>query len=136
MTSTLPRLTLPVVVTEELRKWIAIGVMSVCAARSIAAYLYLEIVRLRPDWQSDADDKGKVKGKVVYTADPGDEEHVTRQLRRPSAIAAVKQRVKDPGDELELIIVKDTMLTGFNAPALHTSTARSRGPCSCRPSPA
>lgn len=92
--------------------------MIVCATRSIAANLYQEIVALRPDWHSDADDTGKVK--VVYTADPGDEEHVTRHLRRPSAIAAVKQRVKNPDDELELIIVKDMMLTGFDAPALHT----------------
>ena len=34
--------------------------------------------------------------------------------------AAVKQRVKDPDDELEIVIVKDMMLTGFDAPALHT----------------
>ncbi|MDO5512698.1 type I restriction endonuclease subunit R [Corynebacterium sp.] len=92
--------------------------MIVCATRSIAANLYDEIVALRPDWHSNADDTGRVK--VVYTADPGDAPHVTKHLRRPSAIAAVKQRVKDPDDELELIIVKDMMLTGFDAPCLHT----------------
>lgn len=92
--------------------------MVVCATRSIAARLYEEIVTLRPDWHDDADDKGKIK--VVYTAAPGEPAEITRHLRRPSAIAAVKQRMKDPDDDLEMVIVKDMMLTGFDAPALHT----------------
>lgn len=92
--------------------------MIVCATRSIAAQLYEEIVKLRPDWHDDADDKGRIK--VVYTGQPTDPPEITKHLRRPSAIAAVKNRMKDPDDELELIIVKDMMLTGFDAPALHT----------------
>ncbi|WP_435404931.1 type I restriction endonuclease subunit R [Mycolicibacterium chitae] len=92
--------------------------MVVCATRSIAARLYEELITLRPDWHDDADDKGVVK--VVYTASPGDSPAITKHLRRPSATAAVKQRVKDPDDELEIVIVKDMMLTGFDAPALHT----------------
>ena len=92
--------------------------MVVCATRSIAARLYEEVVALRPDWHDDADDKGRIK--VVYTASPGEPEHITKHLRRPSATAAVRSRVKDPADELEIVIVKDMMLTGFDAPALHT----------------
>ncbi|MCT2272923.1 type I restriction endonuclease subunit R [Dietzia cinnamea] len=92
--------------------------MVVCATRSIAARLYEEVIALRPDWHDDADDRGKIK--VVYTASPSDDEHITKHLRRPSAIAAVRNRVKDPSDELEIVIVKDMMLTGFDAPALHT----------------
>src|SRR5699024_9195439 len=92
--------------------------MVVCATRSIAARLYEEVIALRPDWHSDADDKGRIK--VVYTASPGEPEHITKHLRRPSATAAVRARVKDPADELEIVIVKDMMLTGFDAPALHT----------------
>lgn len=92
--------------------------MIVTATRSIAARLYDEIVALRPDWHDDSDAKGKIK--VIYTASPSDPEQITAHMRRPSAIAAVKQRVKDPGDELEIVIVKDMMLTGFDAPALHT----------------
>lgn len=92
--------------------------MVVCATRSIAARLYEEVIALRPDWHDDADDMGKIK--VIYTATPGEPEHITKHLRRPSAIAAVRSRVKDPDDELEIVIVKDMMLTGFDAPALHT----------------
>jgi type I restriction enzyme R subunit len=92
--------------------------MVVCATRSIAARLYEELIALRPDWHKDADGKGVVK--VVYTALPGDSAAIKKHMRRPSASAAVKQRVKDPDDELEIVIVKDMMLTGFDAPALHT----------------
>ncbi len=92
--------------------------MIVTATRSIAARLYDEIIALRPDWHDDADDKGRIK--VVYTATPSDPEQIKAHMRRPSAIAAVKQRVKDPDDELEIVIVKDMMLTGFDATALHT----------------
>ncbi|MGP5089315.1 type I restriction endonuclease subunit R [Brachybacterium tyrofermentans] len=92
--------------------------MIVTATRSIAARLYEEIVALRPDWHDEADAKGKVK--VVYTANPSDPDLIKTHMRRPSAIASIKQRVKDPADELEIVIVKDMMLTGFDAPALHT----------------
>ena len=92
--------------------------MIVTATRSIAARLYEEIIALRPDWHDDSDAKGKIK--VVYTANPSDNELIKTHMRRPNAIAAIKQRVKDPDDELEIVIVKDMMLTGFDAPALHT----------------
>jgi type I restriction enzyme, R subunit len=92
--------------------------MIVCATRSIAARLYDELIALRPDWHDDADDKGVLK--VIYTASPSDPAELKRHMRRPSAIAAVKARVKDADDPLEIVIVKDMMLTGFDAPPLHT----------------
>ncbi|MBM4729159.1 HsdR family type I site-specific deoxyribonuclease [Rhodococcus hoagii] len=92
--------------------------MIVCATRNIAARLYDDIIALRPDWHDDADDKGRIK--VVYTANPSDPALIKRHMRRPSATAAVKKRMKSPGDALEIVIVKDMMLTGFDAPAMHT----------------
>jgi type I restriction enzyme R subunit len=92
--------------------------MIVCATRDIGARLYEEIVKLRPDWHHDADDKGRIK--VIYTGDPGDEPHIRRHVRRPSRSKAVQQRIKDPDDELELVIVQSMLLTGFDAPPLHT----------------
>ncbi|MGC0365091.1 type I restriction enzyme R subunit [Rhodococcus sp. 27YEA15] len=92
--------------------------MIVCATRNIAARLYDEIVSLRPEWHDDADDKGKIK--VVYTANPSDSALIKKHMRRPSATAAVKKRIKNPDDDLEIVIVKDMMLTGFDAPSLHT----------------
>ncbi|MGO1971416.1 MAG: type I restriction endonuclease subunit R [Propionibacteriaceae bacterium] len=92
--------------------------MIVCATRPTAARLYEKIIALRPDWHHDADDKGRIK--VVYSATPSDTEAIKKHMRRPSATAAVKKRLKDPDDELEIVIVKDMMLTGFDAPPLHT----------------
>ncbi|MBS1905482.1 MAG: type I restriction endonuclease subunit R [Actinobacteria bacterium] len=86
--------------------------------REICARLYDAIVALRPDWHSDALDAGKIK--VVYSGSATDQPPVSDHVRRDSENAAIKKRLKDPGDELELVIVKDMMLTGFDAPPLHT----------------
>lgn len=86
--------------------------------REICARLYSAIVALRPDWHSDALDAGKIK--VVYSGSATDQPPVSDHVRRDSANAAIKDRLKDAADELELVIVKDMMLTGFDAPPLHT----------------
>ncbi|NJC62929.1 type I restriction endonuclease subunit R [Planosporangium flavigriseum] len=106
--------------SEQMRKYIG-GPgkgMVVCATRDICARLYEEIIALRPDWHDDADDKGKIK--VVYTGGPTDEKHIRKHVRRPSQTKAVHNRAVDPDDELELIIVQSMLLTGFDAPPLHT----------------
>jgi type I restriction enzyme R subunit len=86
--------------------------------REICARLYSAIVALRPDWHSDTLDGGKIK--VVYSGSATDHPPVIDHVRRDSANAAIKDRLKDASDELELVIVKDMMLTGFDAPPLHT----------------
>ncbi|ORI13072.1 DEAD/DEAH box helicase [Rhodococcus sp. 1163] len=92
--------------------------MIVGATREICANLYAQIVALRPDWHSDDLAKGKIK--VVYSGNATDEEPISTHVRRDSANATVKKRIKNPDDELELVIVKDMMLTGFDSPPLHT----------------
>ncbi|MBP2413045.1 type I restriction enzyme R subunit [Arthrobacter stackebrandtii] len=92
--------------------------MIVGGTREICAKLYDAIVQLRPDWHSDDLAAGKIK--VVYSGDATDTPPVSLHVRRDSENAAVKARLKDPDDELELVIVKDMMLTGFDAPPLHT----------------
>ncbi|GAA0360162.1 type I restriction endonuclease subunit R [Actinoallomurus spadix] len=92
--------------------------MIVCNTREICANLYQEIISLRPDWHSDAIDKGKIK--VVYSADRRDSDLLKAHHLRPSQHKAIQRRMKDPDDTLELIIVKDMLLTGFDAPPLHT----------------
>lgn len=86
--------------------------------REICANLYSAIVALRPDWHSDDLDKGRIK--VVYSGDPTDTPPVSSHVRRDGQNKAIKARLKDPDDELEIVIVKDMMLTGFDAPAWHT----------------
>ena len=88
------------------------------ATREICANIYRAITALRPDWHSDELEKGKIK--VVYSGSASDTPPVSHHVRRESANNAIKERLKNPEDELELVIVKDMMLTGFDSPPLHT----------------
>ncbi|TWP36365.1 type I restriction endonuclease subunit R [Leekyejoonella antrihumi] len=90
----------------------------VCATREICARVYEQIIALRPDWHSDELDKGAIK--VVYSGTASDTGIIAKHVRRPSENAAVKKRLKDVDDELEIVIVKDMMLTGYDSPPLHT----------------
>ncbi len=92
--------------------------MIVCMSRRICVEMYQAIARLRPDWHSDDDDKGKIKVVMTGSAsDPSDWQPHVRNKQRRDLIA---RRFKDPEDELELVIVRDMWLTGFDVPALHT----------------
>ena len=82
--------------------------------KKLTPELYDAIIALRPDWHSSEVDKGRIK--VVYTGGPTDVPPVSNHVRRESQNKAIKARLKDPDDELELVIVKDMMLTGFDAP--------------------
>ena len=92
--------------------------MIVSMSRRIAADLYEAIIALKPEWHSDDLSKGAIK--VVMTASSSDgpqlaKHHTTKQQRRNLA-----ERMKDPHDELKLVIVRDMWLTGFDAPSMHT----------------
>jgi type I restriction enzyme R subunit len=92
--------------------------MIVAMSRRIAAELYDEIIELKPEWHHEDLDKGAIK--VIMTASSSDgpkmsKHHTTKQQRR-----ALSDRMKDPDDELKLVIVRDMWLTGFDAPSLHT----------------
>ncbi|GLB68746.1 type I restriction endonuclease subunit R [Arthrobacter mangrovi] len=86
--------------------------------REICANLYTAITALRPGWHSDQLDKGKIK--VVYSGTASDVPPVSDHVRRDSQNAVIKERLKDVNDELEIVIVKDMMLTGYDSPPLHT----------------
>ncbi|MGH3778801.1 MAG: type I restriction enzyme endonuclease domain-containing protein [Pseudonocardiaceae bacterium] len=92
--------------------------MIVCATREICANLYAAIIALRPDWHCD--DVGKGRIKVVYSGTPSDTPPVVHHVRRDSQNAAIKERLRNVDDELEIVIVKDMMLTGYDSPPLHT----------------
>ena len=92
--------------------------MIVCMSRRICIDLYRELVRLRPDWHDEDDDKGRIK--VVMTgaaSDPPDwQPHIRNKPRRE----ALASRFRDPEDPLQVVLVRDMWLTGFDAPSLHT----------------
>jgi type I restriction enzyme R subunit len=92
--------------------------MIVCMTRTICAKLYQEIIALKPDWHNSDMDKGKIK--VIMTSSSDDiallqPHHTSKKQRKDLAT-----RVKDPNDELKLVIVRDMWLTGFDAPSLNT----------------
>ena len=95
--------------------------MVVCMSRRICIDLYRELVRLRPDWHDEDDDKGRIK--VVMTgaaSDPPDwQPHIRNKPRRE----ALASRFRDAGDPLQVALVRDMWLTGFDAPSLHTMYA-------------
>ena len=92
--------------------------MVVCMSRRICIDLYRELVRLRPDWHDEDDDKGRIK--VVMTgaaSDPPDwQPHIRNKPRRE----ALANRFRHAADTLQVVLVRDMWLTGFDAPSLHT----------------
>ncbi|MGL6140057.1 MAG: type I restriction endonuclease subunit R, partial [Planktothrix sp.] len=92
--------------------------MIVTMTRRIAADLYENIIKLRPDWHSDTLHEGKIK--VVMTAAASDEEKLVKHHTNKKDRQILAQRLKDPDNSLELVIVCDMWLTGFDAPCLHT----------------
>lgn len=92
--------------------------MIVVMSRRIAVRLYEKITELRPDWHSDDHKKGKIK--VVMTGSAADPANYQPHLLNKDQRREVKARAKDPNDPLELVIVRDMWLTGFDAPSMHT----------------
>ncbi len=92
--------------------------MVVCMSRRICIDLYRELIRLRPDWRDDDDDKGAIKVVMTGSAsDPFDwQPHVRNKPRRE----ALAKRFRDPDDPFRIVLVRDMWLTGFDAPSLHT----------------
>ena len=92
--------------------------MVVCMSRRICVALYRELVRLRPDWHHEDDGKGTLK--VVMTgaaSDPPDWQPLIRNKARREALA---KRFRNADDPLQIVLVRDMWLTGFDAPSLHT----------------
>jgi type I restriction enzyme R subunit len=92
--------------------------MIVCMSRRICIDLYGAIIKLRPSWHSDDDNKGIIK--VIMTGSASDPPHYQPHIRNKDRREAIKRRMKDPADPLKLVIVRDMWLTGFDAPCLHT----------------
>ena len=92
--------------------------MIVCMSRRIAADLYSQMIRLRPEWHSDTDDAGFLK--VIMTGNAGDPLNYKPHIRTKAQRKALAERFKKPDDAFKLVIVRDMWLTGFDAPPLHT----------------
>ena len=92
--------------------------MIVVYSRRIAVRLYEKIVELRPDWHSPDPASGKIK--VVMTGSAADPIEFQPHIHSKDVRRELKARAKNPDDALELVIVRDMWLTGFDAPSMHT----------------
>lgn len=92
--------------------------MIMAMSRRIAAELYREIIKLRPDWHDTDLKKGSIKVVMTTSSSDGPEiaqHHTTKSERRELA-----DRMRNSQDPLKLVIVRDMWLTGFDAPSMHT----------------
>ena len=103
----------------EKRKSILSGkAMIVAMSRRIAVELYDAIIKLRPEWHGEDDTQGGIK--VVMTGNASDPLEWKQHIRSKAGNEAIADRLKNPDDPLEIVIVRDMWLTGFDAPALNT----------------
>ncbi|OAQ20790.1 Type I restriction-modification system, restriction subunit R [Thermosulfurimonas dismutans] len=92
--------------------------MIVCMSRRICVDLYHQIIRLRPEWHHEDDDKGVIK--VIMTGSASDPPEWQPHIRNKERREFLARRFRDPNDPLRLVIVRDMWLTGFDCPSLHT----------------
>ena len=92
--------------------------MVVCMSRRICVDLYRALVRLRPEWHHEGDDKGSLK--VVMTGAAADPPEWQQHIRNKARREALARRFRDAGDPFGIVLVRDMWLTGFDAPSLHT----------------
>ncbi len=92
--------------------------MVVCMSRRICVDMYQAIVKLRPDWHRADDGQGVLK--VVMSGSASDHTEWQSHIRDKPRREALAKRFKDPDDPMQVVIVRDMWLTGFDCPSLHT----------------
>lgn len=92
--------------------------MIVCMSREICVHLYNAITALRPGWHAPDPEKGAIK--VIMTGSAADRELLRPHVYSQQVKKRLEKRFKDPDDPLQMVIVRDMWLTGFDVPCLHT----------------
>lgn len=92
--------------------------MIVEMSRRNAVNLYNEIIKLRPNWASDDLEKGKIK--IVMTSSAADGPELAKHQTSKADRRILQKRMKDNNDELQIVIVVDMWLTGFDVPSMNT----------------
>jgi type I restriction enzyme R subunit len=103
---------------EERDKLIEGKAIIACASRRICVELYNQIVKLRPEWHNEDDNKGFVK--VLMTGSTDDLPEWQPHIRNKEKRKELKDRFADPKSLPKIMIVRDMLLTGFDCPCLHT----------------
>ncbi len=92
--------------------------MVVTMSREICVDMYDAIVALRPEWHDPDPAKGSIK--VVMTGSASDKSKLQPHIYSKETRKLFEKRFKDVNDPLQLVIVRDMWLTGFDAPNCHT----------------
>ncbi len=92
--------------------------MVVGMSREICVDLYNAIVAIKPEWHDLDPAKGKIK--VVMTGSAADKAKLQPHIHNKETRKLFERRFKDVNDPLQLVIVRDMWLTGFDAPNCHT----------------
>lgn len=92
--------------------------MVVAMSREICVHLYNEITKLRPEWHSADPEQGAIK--IVMTGSASDKALLRPHIYSAQVKKRLEKRFKDPADPLQIVIVRDMWLTGFDAPCVHT----------------
>lgn len=92
--------------------------MIVCMSRDICVHMYNALVALKPEWHDDDPAKGAIK--VVMTGSASDKALLQPHIHNKETKKLFEKRYKDVTDPLEIVIVRDMWLTGFDAPNCHT----------------
>jgi len=108
--------------------------MIVCMSRRICVELYDAIIKIRPHWHSDDDDKGTIK--VIMTGSSSDALNMQPHIRNKPRRKAIGDRLKNPNDPLKrfpVFVVLGFLITAsrppfsiYSAPLLHPRCCRLR----------
>ena len=92
--------------------------MVVCMSREICVDMYDAIVAIKPEWHDPDPSKGAIK--IVMTGSASDKTKLQPHIHNKETKKLFEKRFKDVNDPLQLVIVRDMWLTGFDAPNCHT----------------
>lgn len=92
--------------------------MIVAMSREICVHLYDELIKLRPAWHHEDPEQGAIK--IIMTGSASDKALLRPHIYQKQTKKRLEKRFKDPKDPLQLVIVRDMWLTGFDAPCVHT----------------
>ena len=98
--------------------------MIVSMSREICVDMYDAIVAIKPEWHGaplgTAADPTKGAIKIVMTGSASDKAKLQPHIHNKETKKLFEKRFKDVNDPLQLVIVRDMWLTGFDAPNCHT----------------
>ncbi|MCW8193379.1 type I restriction endonuclease subunit R [Proteobacteria bacterium 005FR1] len=92
--------------------------MVVCMSREICVDMYEAICAIRPEWHDPDPAKGAIK--IVMTGSASDRAKLQPHIYNKETKKLFEKRFKNENDPLQLVIVRDMWLTGFDAPTCHT----------------